>query len=419
MALPTQSRPRFANSRRLFSNRSFILVWGGQTLSTFGDSFFNLAVMWVIYTQSGSALQTALVQVVWHLSSILFGPLAGTLADRWERKRIMVTANALAAIAVGTVSAVLFVQGQVSATVIFVAVFVLNSLTTFLYPARFSIMPAIVGRDLLASAAGWFAAAERVASLIGEGIAGVVVATVGAAWATIVDAVSFLVAALAVVATRLSGGSAPPARTHGRRTAVLRDVVDGWRAIADRPVVRALVWFTVLINMTSFLGPLYPALVSQRLHGDAVVYGLLNAMGIGGGMTGGALTGMLERKLGAGRLLTAGWTLSGGCVLGMAASTWLPLTVVLEATASFGAAVSATALAALTQALVPDEYLGRVSGIALALGAIAIPVSALVGGWLADLVGVGPLFAVGGAWTLGVAALVWATPRVRLARMSS
>src|SRR5579885_1202079 len=70
---------------RLLRNRSFTLVWSGQTISTLGDTFFNLAVMWVIYAQSGSALQTALISVIWHISSIVFGPFAGAVADRWDQ----------------------------------------------------------------------------------------------------------------------------------------------------------------------------------------------------------------------------------------------------------------------------------------------------------------------------------------------
>src|SRR5438067_13515395 len=93
---------------RVLRNRTLLLLWSGQSVSMIGDTFFNLAIMWVIYTQSGSALQTSLIQVVWHLDSIIFGPLAGIFADRWDRKRIMVVANLLSAVVVGALAAVLF-----------------------------------------------------------------------------------------------------------------------------------------------------------------------------------------------------------------------------------------------------------------------------------------------------------------------
>ena len=68
--------------------------------------------MWVIYTQSHSALQTSLIQVVWHLDRIIFSPLAGIFADRWDRKRIMVLANVLSAAVVGALAIVMLARGQ-------------------------------------------------------------------------------------------------------------------------------------------------------------------------------------------------------------------------------------------------------------------------------------------------------------------
>ena len=87
--------------RRLFRNRSFVLLWSGQSASVFGDAFFNLAVMWVVWTETQSTLQTAIVQAVWHIPDVLFAPVAGVLADRWDRKAIMVTTNVAAAAVVG------------------------------------------------------------------------------------------------------------------------------------------------------------------------------------------------------------------------------------------------------------------------------------------------------------------------------
>ena len=88
-----------------------------------------------------------------------------------------------------------------------------------------------------------------------------------------------------------------------KRPSLLREIRDGRRAIAGQPVVRAMVWLDMFINVASFLGPLYPALVSQRLHGTAAALGTIEAAGVVGGMAGGALAGAMERRLGAGHLL--------------------------------------------------------------------------------------------------------------------
>ena len=90
--------------RRLFRNRAFVLLWGGQTVSVFGDAFFNLAVMWVVWSETQSTLQTAIIQAVWHIPDVIFAPLAGVLTDRWDRKAIMVTTSLAAAGVVGAVA---------------------------------------------------------------------------------------------------------------------------------------------------------------------------------------------------------------------------------------------------------------------------------------------------------------------------
>jgi DHA3 family macrolide efflux protein-like MFS transporter len=408
--------PEVSSYRRLLRNRAFVLLWGGQSVSYFGDRFFNLAVMWVIYAQSGSTLQTALIGVAWHLSDVLFGLLAGVWADRWDRKRIMVTTNVLAAVVVGAVAAVMFARGSLPLVAALAAVFLLNCLTTFLSPAQTLIMPQVVGRGLLATALGLLSSARQVATLVGDALAGVVIAAVGAVWAVVTDALSFVFVALCVAAARLPGRTGRSSSSV-KHPSLIGEIRDGWRVIADQPVVRAGVWLGMLINVASLTGPLYPALVSERLNAGAAAYGAINAAEMVGAMAGGVLAGAIERRLGAGRALAAGWGLMGACTLGIAASTSVPLTVALGAAMGFGLTAGAVSMGAVTAALVPEDYRGRVFGITRSLSVIAIPISTLIGGWLADMVGVAPLFAFSGAWVLAVAALAWSNPHVRTVRI--
>lgn len=419
--MPAQTEParESPSYRRLLGNRTLMLLWGGETVSIFGDAFFNLAVLWVVYTGSSSAFQTALVGVVWHLSDIMFGPLAGVLADRLDRKRMMVVTNLGAAAVVGAV-AVVVTGGYLSPLVALAAVFSLNSLTTFLKPARASVMPEVVGRDLLATASGLFSTVRNAAAFLGNALAGIAVALVGAAWALVIDAASFVFVAACIAVARLPG-RAVRSPSSGERPNLLRgfggELADGWRAIADRPVMRAMVWLGVLVNVPSFLGPMYPALVDQRLRAGAAAYGVIAAAAVIGGMAGGTLAGPMERRLGAGRVLAAGWGLAGLSTLGIAASTSVPLTAFLEGALVFGLTAGNVSMGALTVVLIPEDYRGRVFGITGSLSVLAIPVSTLAAGWLADLVGVVPLFAVGGVWVLATAGLAWSISHVRTARI--
>lgn len=411
-----------AGHRRLIRNRSFILLWCGQTVSVFGDAFFNLAVMWVVWSETQSTLQTAIIQAIWHLPDVLLAPIAGVLADRWDRKAIMVTTNLAAAAVVGAVALLVALIGHLPPVIAFIAIFKLNSLTTFTGPARASVIPSVVGKDLLTTAQGLFSTARETASLVGSAVAGLLVAAASAVWALVVDAASFMIVALCIALARLPGRAAAAtssSQVHIRVTpkSVARDLREGWRMASGVPVVWALLWLGALINIGSFMGPLWPALVQERLGGGAGSFGMLLAAGMAGGLLGGLVAGPLERRFGAGRVLATGWSFAGVCILGIAISTWQPVTMVLEflETASLTASMVATGGIIVTS--VPEEYRGRVFGTLRSLSVVLIPVSALVGGWVAEFVEIWIMFAAGGALTLVLALAAWLNPHVRTVRI--
>ena len=410
--------------RRLFRNRSFVLLWSGQTVSVFGDAFFNLAVMWVVWAETQSTLQTAIIQAIWHLPDVIFAPLAGVLADRCDRKAIMVTTSLAAAAVVGAVALLAALVGHLPPVIAFVAVFKLNSLTAFMNPARASVMPSVVGRDLLTTAQGLFSTARETAALVGSAAGGLLIAATSAVWALAVDAASFLCVALCIVLARLPGRAAPAASLHANEIrprftprSVFNDLRAGWRTVSGLPVVRALLWLGVLINICSFMGPLWPALVQERLGGGAGSFGVLLAAGTAGGLLGGLMAGPLERRFGAGRLLATGWGLAGVCTLGIAASTWVPVTLVLECVETAALTASMVASGAITITAVPEEYRGRVFGTMRSLSVVLIPASALAGGWIAEFVEIWVMFAAGGVLLLALALAAWTNPHVRSVRI--
>lgn len=392
----------------------------GQTVSFFGDAFFNLAVLWVVWSETQSTLQTAVIQAIWHLPDVIFAPLAGVLADRQNRKMIMLATNLGAAAVVGAVALIVVVVGHLPLVVAFVAIFKLNGLTIFMQPARASVMPSVVGRDLLTTAQGLFATARETASLVGSAAAGLLIAAAGAVWALVVDAASFLFVSLCIALACLPGRTGAASSNAGSGLsikALARDLRQGWRTAAQHPVVHALLWLSVLINVASFVGPLWPALVQERLGGGAGFFGLLLAASAAGAMLGGLVAGPLERRFGAGRVLASSWSVAGICTLGIAVSTWLPATMILEFVESATLTAGMIATGAIMIAAVPDEYRGRVFGIVRGLGVVLIPVSALAGGWIAEFVEIWIMFAFAGAFILSVALLAWLNPPVRGARI--
>lgn len=162
----------------LLSNRPLSILYLGELISHFGDALFNLAVMWTVYAHTKSAFATALLQVAWQLSDAIAGPIAGVLADRWDRKRIMFGTSILSALTVG-MFAVMVLQIGMSVGLALGAIVLMNFWTTFFRPARASILPQIVDARVYTAVIGWFSTGKMVASLIGSAVGGVIVATIG------------------------------------------------------------------------------------------------------------------------------------------------------------------------------------------------------------------------------------------------
>lgn len=410
-----ESKPPETLYKRLFHNPSLLFLWSGETISDFGDEFFLLAASWIVYIQSSSILQTALIQVIWHLDRIIFSPLAGILADRWSRKRIMVITNLFSALVTGLLAAWFAANGPFTPEAIFVTVFLLNSLATFYAPASQAILPDMVGKEALVTTSGLFSASSQMVSIVGSVLAGLVITTLGNAWAIVVDSLTFFYAMIAIALAHLPRSM----RKIQPGSSLHNDFSHGWKMLAGIPVVWMLTWLGVLLNVAAFMGPLYPALVRQQLEGNATILGLIATLSGIGALCAGLCAGPLERTIGAGRLIAAGWSIAGLSIIGMAFSRTVLFTAPLEGLRACCITISTITSGSLMQGLLPEEYRGRGIGIIRWLSVMAIPVSALLGGWLADRLGVAILFAAGGCWILGISAIAWLNHTVREARFGS
>jgi len=395
-----------------------MFLWSGQTVSLIGDAFYYLAVMWLVYNQSKSVFLSALVGVFFHLSSAILSPFAGVLADRFDRKKMIITTHILSAIAVFVVSIIYFYLGYLPIAIAFITIVILNGLSTFLYPAETSILPDILGKESLSGAYGVFQTIAQSASLIGNAIAGFAIATIGTGWALSLDGLSFIIVAIFITLAKI------PKRKNtsinsvvGKRHSIIHDLIDGWRYIKGLPVIRSLVWLTLVINIPSFIGSLFPPLVDLQLHSGPEVLGFLKVVGIIGGMVGGFVASIFERRLGAGRLMGFFWGLAGLCTIGMGISTSVPLTMVFVLARTWFLTVASVCLFAIEMAIIEENYRGRVNGIRRSFAVIAIPISTLIAGGLGEVLDISILFAVSGIPTLSVGILALINRHVRNAKV--
>jgi MFS family permease len=209
---------------RLARNRNFSLLWVGQLISLLGERIHQVALGFLVFRATGSPVEVGLVFAATAAPNILLGPLAGALVDRWDRRATMMACDFVRALLVLAVPLVIGIH----VGLVYVAAFLIASVTLLFRPAKTAIIPDIVDdRDLVpANSASSFA--DGVADLVGLPLAGIIVASLGSLeLAFAVDAATYVVSGLliAFMATRRSQLETAPFSIGSIRD----EVVEGWR----------------------------------------------------------------------------------------------------------------------------------------------------------------------------------------------
>ncbi|HYK94663.1 MAG TPA: MFS transporter [Candidatus Dormibacteraeota bacterium] len=398
------SLPRRLASARLLQplrHRDYALLVGGSVVSLFGDGFFFLALTWQVYAISNVPTALAFVGVAGTVPMVLFLLIAGALSDRYDRRKLLISADLVRAAAIGAM-AVLSATGLIQLWHIAVLYAFVGLGNAFFNPASSSIVPELVPNEQL-PAANAFAGMYRpfIARMVGPAVAGIVVAVAGPPLAFAIDAASFLVSAAAVFAIRARPMRRPVAG-HGIRQ-TLTEVRDGLRYVRSVPWI----WATLLAAMFSllvFMGPmevLVPYLIKNRLLLGPDSLGLIFAAGGIGSIVASVATGVLGMPARRVTVMYAAWTLGVALIaaFGVMTALWQALLIcfALQAMFQVGTIIWETML----QQLVPRNLLGRVSSLDWLVSTGLVPVSFLLTGPVAAVFG--PEATIIGGGLLGAA----------------
>ena len=377
----------------LLRRRDFGLLWAGGLISETGDWFLLVGLpVWVLQV-TGSSLVTATVFLVGLLPSLVVGPLAGVLVDRWDRRRTLVAVSLAEA---AFLLPLLAVDGPGDLWIVYLVMAVEAALGQLNDPARNALVPALVGRDDLVGANALIGLTANLARLAGSPLGGILVELSGLPGLVLGDAVSFLLGAALLSLIRPGRVDRVRGAVHSPVRGVVGEWVDGLRVTLGE---RALRWGLVVDGLAAVAQGIFTVLfvlfVTRELGGDGAQVGLLRGVQAIGGLVGGVLVAGLAGRLEAARLLGVSLLTFGLLDLAiwngplLTTAGWLYLG--LFAAAGVPGVAFLTGLTALVQEGTDDAYLGRVFATYYGSFNGLTAVGMLVAGLLGDTVGVVPV----------------------------
>jgi MFS family permease len=411
MAAATEATP-------VWRQPDFLKLWGGETISLFGTQITVLALpLTAVLTLDAGASELGVLNAARFAPFIAVILFAGVLVDRRQRHPILLQTNLGRALLIALVPAAAF-TGLLSMELLYVVGFLVGVLTVFFDTAYQSYLPSLVDRSQLTAGNSRLEASRSAADVGGPGVGGLLVQLVTAPYALVVDAVSFLLSALILSSIRTKEAARPGGGEAPRVWAAIRD---GFRFTFSNRYLRPIAGEAATYNLfEQAIMTVFVIYAVRELDLSAGLLGLIISAGAAGALVGAVFASYPERHYGLGR------TIVGSMVLGCTVPLALPAiegdpvrTVPLFALNFFvwglAIAVSNVHVVSLRQASTPDHLLGRMNASYRFFTYGAIPVGALLGGFLGEAIG---LRATLLASALGLLlALLWivasAVPRLR------
>jgi len=354
----------------LRGNRNFRLLYIGQTISQLGDWFNAVAVYALLLDLTGSATAVAWMMIVQFLPVAIFGPLAGVVVDRVDRRKLMIATDLLRG---GLILMLLFIRRPDQVWIAYVVMAIAVGAQAFFEPARTATIPNVTSAEELMPANALSSATWAAMLAVGASIGGLVTALAGRNTAFVVNALSFFASAWFLAQTRYDSRPAAVPRAEGILALTgITDLIEGARYVRARSHVAALMlvktgWGLaggVLLLLTIFGQRVFP-LAGGAAAGIGVLYA---ARGIGAGLGPIMLrwiVGQQPQRLRA--VIGPAYFMVGVfyVALGWAPTLWIAAVCVLLA--HFGGAILWVFSTVLLQMEVPDRFRGRVFATELAL----------------------------------------------------
>ncbi|WP_338674160.1 MFS transporter [Streptomyces sp. SCSIO 30461] len=383
---PEAEAPR-ASRWGLWAQDNFRKLWIGETTSGLGTAVGSVALALVaVVTLEASPFMVGVLTASAWVPWLFLGLVAGAWVDRWPRLKVMLVCDLLLLVLFGSVPVAGWLGVLTMAQLVVVALLA-GAVKVFLSTANSAVLPALVAKRDLLEANVKLRSGDAAAEIAGPGLAGLLAQAFGAVSGLLADAVTYLVAAICVGTIKVE--EKPPAVSE--RRGILREIGEGVRFLVHDPYLRSLAGFAAVGNLgLNGIQAVQTIFLVRSVGVTPAGIGAVFAVVSVGGLAGAALAGRIARRFGTARGLLLCQLVGAPFILLLPMTgERVPLAVsaVAWSVSVCGVIAGNVIAASFYQAYCPPAMIGRIRASASTVNFSAIPVGALLGGWLGEILG--------------------------------
>ncbi|HOD13040.1 MAG TPA: MFS transporter [Candidatus Omnitrophota bacterium] len=377
---------------RALANKNYRFFFIGQSISLVGTWMQQVAMSWLVYRLTGSALWLGLIGFLGQAPAFFLTPFAGVLADRYKRHRILMTTQILA-MSQAIVLFVLVLTDIISLWHIIVLSILFGLINAFDIPARHAFTIEMIDKkEDLSNAIALNSSMVNLARLIGPSVAGIIIASAGEDLCFLLNALSYVAVIIALFMMKISGQ--PPAL---RQVSILAHLREGFSYAFGFPPIRYILF---LLGLVSLMGVPYqvlmPIFAKEIFQGGPATLGFLMSMAGIGALIGAVYLAGRKTVLGLGKIIGIAAIVFGLGLFLFARSTNLWFSFVIVCIAGFAMMVQMAASNTVLQTVVDEDKRGRVMSFYTMAFMGTAPFGALIAGWLASKIGAPSTLMIGG-----------------------
>lgn len=379
-----------ASVRSLWRNGAFVALWGGQSVSVFGTQITAFALPWLVLELTHEAFAVGMLNAVSFLPALVFALPAGLIADRWNRRTIMLVCDAARGLVILTVPLAAF-AGVLTLPHLFAVGALVRLLTVFFEVGYVAALPNLVEKPQLPEANGKVELTRSIAEFSGQPLGGILIAVFTTAGTLLLDSLTYFASVVSLLFVHKPFSAPAAKREEGT---FWRRMTEGLRYVFAHPLLRALALAPAVGNLAaSAFGATIIFRGRDELGFSAFETGLLVGSAAIGQAFAAAFVGRAVKRVPAGRLILLAAAAQPPLYLAFALTGNLAAMIALHASLGLCVVFLNVPMVSLRQTIIPDHLRGRSLAAVRMFVLSMYPVGAITGGVLASLFGAWATFA--------------------------